>query len=336
MIPITFLMSFPMAAALIGYDCGSEGFNVTTLSLLDVGECSMEDIEPKEEEVYVQLMQSSDYDHTEIIQCKMEVDRTIHYCGMHSHVSLVLNGRREYIQEIGEAGCKRLHETGAIRLPNAQIDRIQQNATNLRSVILAGSVTVDGRCSGAQYTDGYGTWENVIVQASIRITLKHSEAPIKRTTGDLITPSGTHCKLTMGHCMDAEGMETFWAPLPIDHCHFDRYDILYEGLATKLSQKTGQATPTVYTVTTQDTTFALTKTSDFDICGYKLTQTEHPKLFILETQKGKTFSSRSKITVDNLDIFLYVKSKFIYVEKHVKTQLTQLYKDIMEQKCALE
>lgn len=40
--------------------------------------------------------------------------------------------------------------------------------------------------------------------------------------------------------------------------------------------------------------------------------------------------------MDNLDIFSYTNSKFVYVEKHVKTQLTQLYRDIMEQKCALE
>ncbi|KYQ49650.1 hypothetical protein ALC60_11283 [Trachymyrmex zeteki] len=296
----------------------------------------MESIEPKEEEMYVQLLQSSDYDKTTIIQCRMEIDKTIHYCGMHSHVSIVHNGKREYLQEIGEQGCKRLHATGTIRIANAEIDRIQQNTTNLRSITLAGSTTVDGRCSGFQYTDGYGTWDNVVVQASVRITLRTLEAPIKRTTGNIITPSGTHCRLTTGWCTDTEGMETFWAPLLIDHCHFNQYDILYEGPATKLFSRNSPITPTVYTVTTQDTTFALTKTSDFDICGYRLAQTEHPKLFILETQKGKTFGSRSKIAVDNLDIFLYVNSKFIYVEKHIKTQLTQLYRNIMEQKCALE
>jgi len=63
---------------------------------------------------------------------------------------------------------------------------------------------------------------------------------------------------------------------------------------------------------------------------------EHPKLFILETQEGRTFKTKTKISVGNLDIFSYVNSKFIYVEKHIKTQLTQLYRDIMEQKCALE
>lgn len=92
----------------------------------------------------------------------------------------------------------------------------------------------------------------------------------------------------------------------------------------------------MYTVTTKETTFALTKTTEISLCGYTLVQTEHPKLFILETQRDHTFKIRSRISVDNLDIFAYVNSKFVYVEKHIKTQLTRLYRDIMEQKCALE
>lgn len=336
MITLLLITLLPAAKGLIGYDCGGDGFNITTLSLLDIGECNMDNLKPKEEEVYAQLMQLTDYDRTTVTQCKVEIDRTIFYCGMSSHISAVHNGRREYLQEIGEQGCRRLHETGATRIANAVIDRIQHNTTNLRSVTLAGSASVDGRCSGSQYTDGYGTWENVLVQATIRITLATVNAPIKRATGQVILPSGTRCPVSQGYCMDNRGHESYWPPMPIDHCHFDQYNILYEGIATKLSPKRNQSSPTIYTVTTQDTTFALTKTADVEICGYRLAQTEHPKLFILETTKGRTFNTKTKVAIENLDIFLYVNSKFIYVEKHIKTQLTQLYRDIMEQKCALE
>jgi hypothetical protein len=82
--------------------------------------------------------------------------------------------------------------------------------------------------------------------------------------------------------------------------------------------------------------FALARTTETNVCGYKLYKMEHPKLLILETQQGKSFRTRTRITVDNLDIFSYVNSKFVYVEKHMKTQLTRLYQDIMEQKCALK
>jgi len=88
-----------------------------------------------------------------------------------------------------------------------------------------------------------------------------------------------------------------------------------------------------FTITTQDTTFALVKIAELNLCI--MTQTEHLKLFILETQRGRTFKAR-EISINNLDIVAYVKSKFVYVEKHIKTQLTKLYTKIMELKCALE
>lgn len=330
------LSTLPFVAGLVGYDCGGESLNITTLSLLDIGNCNTEDIEPNKEEVYIQLMQLSDYDRISVIQCLVEVDRTINYCGMHSHVSIVHNGKRQYFHEIGEQGCRKLHESGTITIGNAIIDRVAKNSTNFRGVTLAGSASLDGDCAGSQYSDGFGEWKNVVVQASVKITLKSFETPVKRSSGYVMLPSGTRCKITHGYCMDSDGTETFWSPLPIDNCHFDHYDILYQGLATKLVPKANQTTPTIYTLTSQDTTFALAKTTDFHLCGYKILQTEHPKLFILETQEGRTFRTRSKISVDNLDIFSYVNSKFVYVEKHIKTQLTRLYRDIMEQKCALE
>jgi len=40
---------------------------------------------------------------------------------------------------------------------------------------------------------------------------------------------------------------------------------------------------------------------------------EHLKLFILKTQrKFETFKARSKLSVNNLEIFVYVNSKFVH------------------------
>ncbi|KYM76725.1 hypothetical protein ALC53_12820 [Atta colombica] len=251
-------------------------------------------------------MQLSDYDKIIIIQCKIEIDKTIHYCGMHSHVSVVHNGK--YLQEIGEQSCKRLHEAGTIRIANAIIDRIKQNTTNLRSVTLVGSAV----------NDNYGTWDNVFVQASIKITISGDTHPKARAIRSQVLASSKIKTEILPEHNNVERLSGLLFTI-----HFEQYDTLYEGLVAKLLPKENQSTPIIYT--TQCTTFA--KTSDIDICGYRLAQTEHPKLLILE--KGRTFHNRSKVTIENLDIFLYVNSKFIYVEKHIKTQLTQLYQDIM-------
>lgn len=271
--------------ALVGYDCGGEGLNITTLSLTNIGDCKMETWDPHSEETYAQLLQLSEFDHTTGIQCRIEVDRIIYYCGMHSHISTVQYGKRAYIREISADACKKIHETGSISFGGTTlITGIRINATTSRSLTLAGSVGVDGRCMGAQYSDPYGTWENVVVQASVRITTRKLELPIKYASNEAVLPSGARCRATDGECNDADGMTTFWATLPQDTCQFRRYDVLYERPAYRLTQPDS---PTVYTVTTKETTFALAKTAEVNLCGYKVIRTEHPKLFILETQPGK-------------------------------------------------
>jgi hypothetical protein len=84
-----YILLLPLASGLIGYDCGGHGLNITTFSLLDVGDCELAEVHTITEEAYVQLLQLSDYDRTKIQQCKVEIDRTIFYCGMHSHISAV-------------------------------------------------------------------------------------------------------------------------------------------------------------------------------------------------------------------------------------------------------
>lgn len=234
---------------------------------------------------------------------------------MHSHIFAVHNGKRNYISETTFDTCKRLIETGTILLGNnVIISGIRVNTTSTHSITLAGSIGMDGRCKETQYIDPYGTWDDVIVQATIKIATKKFQISIKHTSNEIILPSGVRCKATAGECHNADGTQTYWTLVPPDRCNFRHYDALYEGIAHKLSPGPGQEhSPTVYTITTKETTFALAKTSDFNLRLPSHVQTEHPKLFILETERGRTFITRSRISVDNLDIFSYVNSKFIYI-----------------------
>lgn len=94
--------------------------------------------------------------------------------------------------------------------------------------------------------------------------------------------------------------------------------------------------PIVYSLTTKEITFALSKRSEYNVCGYTLVQTEHPKLLVVETPKNNPFTTKTGLFVNNLDIFAYINSKFVYVEKHVKTQMQNLYLNVINQKCKLE
>ncbi|EGI71115.1 hypothetical protein G5I_00058 [Acromyrmex echinatior] len=73
--------------------------------------------------------------------------------------------------------------------------------------------TVDGKCS--QYTDGYGTCDNNCTNFNQNHIMDHImemltlQTSIRRSMGQIIMPSSTHCPLTPGYCMDSEGAETF-------------------------------------------------------------------------------------------------------------------------------
>lgn len=73
-------------------------------------------MEPSTEETNIQLLQLSNFEEIRAIQCRLEIDRTIYYCRMHSHISAVHNGRRIYLQDIPREVCNRVHEAVHIDL----------------------------------------------------------------------------------------------------------------------------------------------------------------------------------------------------------------------------
>lgn len=72
------------------------------------------------------------------------------------------------------------------------------------------------------------------------------------------------------------------------------------------------------------------------VCGYQLINTEHPKLFILEGGRGAFFNKRRPTKTQDLDLFTYINSKFVYVERHVRTQVKSVYKDILFHRCKVQ
>jgi hypothetical protein len=256
---------------------------------------------------------------------------------MHSHTSAVHNGLAEYLHETSAQQCARMHQDGTFSLgPGTFIAGLKDNTTTTEPVVLAGKLTNVGSCQGAQYVDPYGSWEGVVVQATIKISLKSGIVPVRIGVNKILLKSGTVCVFKKGNCLDTEDGYTYWQPQPPSPCKFDQYDVLYEGIATKIQEIKTSNEPTrpVYALTTQEITFALTKTGEQPLCGYTLLSTEHSKLFLLETTKGNTFISKRK--TKNLDIFTYVNSKFVYVERHVRMQMTALYHDILTQRCTME
>jgi len=197
---ILHLLTTP-AYTLIGFDCGGRHLNITAVSLLDVGKCNL-DIPTT---ISIQLLQLSNYSHAEVFQCKVEISRTIFHCSMHSHISAVSNGRADYVHKTGYIACMRMFIDGTLSLgPENILTNLRGNQTSYRSVTLAGRIQNDGTCKGTQFSGPYGTWDDIVVLASAKISLKSSFAPVQLNSGRIKLRSGTSCTLSDGFCLDPD------------------------------------------------------------------------------------------------------------------------------------
>ncbi|KYN05855.1 hypothetical protein ALC62_03208 [Cyphomyrmex costatus] len=328
------------AYGIIGYDCSSASANLTTLSLINIEECDIPLRTVNSSRVYVQLLQLDDFKSVSVIQCKIEIERTIKKCGMFSHTMDVHNGQFSYITEVSRDACQRMHTYGSFEIAGTHITGLKSNQTASRPITLAGQVDHDGTCAGSAYSDPYGTWSHVIVLGSIKITLQDYVADVKINTNRVHLRSGVTCELSATHCTDIEGGDTFWKPVPEDSCKLSDYSSLYNGYADKIFDAADKRTQTVYSLNAQSLIFSLASTGEYTTCGHKLTRTEHPKLIIFETSPPsipgtEVFKSHGFIAM-HIDLFTYINSKFVYVERHIRTQINQLYKNVLLQQCQIE
>ncbi|OXU22733.1 hypothetical protein TSAR_006613 [Trichomalopsis sarcophagae] len=253
---------------------------------------------------------------------------------MHSHASEVLDGEISYYQEISRDECMRMFDGRYINIAGTAINNLPKNSTFSTPVTFAGTVNTGADCTGTAYSDPYGHWNNVLVQGFVEISLVDYYATVNLNSNRIQLRSGTNCQLTNVQCRDMLEGYAFWEPLPEDNCGSKKYTILYEGYANKT--KESKSDRVTYMLETQDITFALSSIGEIKICGHNLIRTEHPKLFVLEDFQEKTFLSKANSPVENLDIFMYVNSKFVYVERHFKSQINQMYYDLLKHKCELE
>ncbi|XP_057322535.1 uncharacterized protein LOC130665921 [Microplitis mediator] len=325
------------ANGFIAYDCGAPAMNITTLSLLNIKDCDIPISQPAKTDTKIQLLQLVEMSHIQVIQCKIILNRAIYNCGHWSHVSTVANGHMEYVQEISREACKGILETKTYRTYETTIKDIFLNSTTTQPITLAGNVDLKGNCEAGKFADHYGSWTNVVVHGRISITIQDYLAPVNLQKNEVLLRSGVKCAYSTGSCMDTESGNTYWNLLETDQCKFNRFKVLYEGPAEKIKDisipKFGQE---IYSVTANQITFALSVKGFIPVCGYKIIKTEHPKLFIVDSEDKHFFLRRTTLSTENMDIFAYVNTKIVYLEHHLRKEITALYNDVMQQQCELE
>ena len=190
--------------------------------------------------------------------------------------------------------------------PSIQISKLKINETSYHIVTLAGSITTNSHCTGAQFADPYDTWNSVVVQTKFKITLQEHYATVHLNTNKIQLRSGVIYTLSKTYYTDMQDGQTFWNTLPNDVCNFKKYEVIYEGLANNTYDNTTENSETLYFLTTDEITFVLAEKIRKPVCIYVLIQTEHQKLLIFQTRPGNPFLENKCLEVQNMDIFSYV------------------------------
>ncbi|XP_044005427.1 uncharacterized protein LOC122850330 [Aphidius gifuensis] len=319
--------------ALIGYDCASRITNSTLISSLDVEDClpSQQPIERKN--TRGTLIQRNPFISVPVRHCKVAISRHIYHCGMVTdYVSVVEGGIAEYIHEVGFDNCRNAHQQGFLYVSHMMVTGLRVNHTVPKQITLAGTLNKEGDCSGASYSDVFGQYDNVVVTASVQITLVASEAKVEIKQDKIFFNSGTTCKYTEGACMDSFGGNTYWDVIPAHDACEKEYSILYKGDLNLVQSGLDR----YISVVSGSTTFSLKLThqlSEFTICKHSTWPTEHPRLFVIPNEIDNVLPKSSKIEPD---LLTYVDSKFVFVERHIRTQLETLHIDFEINKCLLQ
>lgn len=169
------------------------------------------------------------------------------------------------------------------------------------------------------------------------ITVQDYYTEVKLGENKIMLKSGAVCTLKDRQCSDYDGGYAFWDAIPEDICGLNRYSSLYEG-KVQVTQEEGSSTAQImYTVEWGERLVSLIQKGIGDLCRYKLIMTEHPELFFIESSSDIANKlNKGDLLVANLNLFTYINTKFVYAEKNMGRQMSDMYYDILKSMCELE
>lgn len=323
--------------AFVAYDCMHANSNVSVVSLIDVDECQVKnDDQIKTKTIAIQVIQEKDWINIHIYHCKINVVKLISYCGMHSHTSMVDAGIQSYLHDVDHTECLTIHNSKSLVIERGLISGLKHNSTSSHSLTLAGTVNPSGECKGVTYVDSKSRYQNVIVTASIEISLKDYYSMVEIKSKSVVFNDGTNCDLSSLHCIHPVYGSTTWKESDVDDCNKHSRDVIYEGVA-RVTSDTGDMKPNALINVHQGTSlFSLQLKSPVFSCYQKGFTTDHNRVIVLERPAYGFYFEKKVIDPRNIDLTMYMNSKLSYVFGHIDVVIKELYKDLTQRDCELE
>lgn len=324
--------------SLIAYDCADSKINITTISIQGVGECIQKQERVITEELYGQLLQSSDETLVHVYTCKVTITRHVYHCGMHSHLSAVSGGYASYIDKQGRSRCRDIHFHRQYTTPYGKvIQGLSSNSSVTVPILLGGDIDASGTCIGGSFTDPYGSWNGVIIQGQVQILLSDQYITANLKTDTIFLSSGQRCIYGSLYCIDHEIGETVWEADVDPTCGKLEHVIIYQGPIRRHQTVSGKTNGTsIYTIESDGRLISLRENGKYTQCPWTMISTEHPRLYIHIPQSPQHTLPLKPANPHDIDMMLYVNSKFVYLDRTIGKTITEMYYELEYRRCTAE
>lgn len=329
------MLSIRSGLGLVGYDCLHKHTEVKTIALHHVSSCSFLSDGLSTETVYAQVLTPRMFSPLSVVSCKITRSSLLTYCGMHSHASIMPEGLSVNEQiRISPSDCRTLHKDLSYTTATGfLIDSIKPNSITTKRFTDVGFVNSDGSCSGVTFSMNGITYKNTIRTSEYKIQLWESNARVNLETKMVTMADGLSCKYSIGGCSgDVSGTHSWEIDDSTNQCGSKHYNVIFEGLANITESK---MSPKALLVETPDQHFALALTRKANICNQEGYLTETKDLVVAIGTRGLMPLHNKIDDAKDLNTFMDMNLKFIYVERNIANRTTDLYNLFARRYCEL-
>lgn len=315
---------------LVAYDCEGDQVNKTTISLVDIPNCTRNNSKPQTHEVQVIITQTSNQEEFSAYRCSVQASHVLKRCGKWLGDDSIVGYYSQVIRVESEE-CKRLIEQKTYRVPFASstVFQFPDTGSYEESFVSYGGYSEDGSCyPGGDLSYGGKHWDRVVRYTSLKIAFSMTKAIIDFEEKVIIFPNGIRCDLLKQYCEQADYGWLYWS-IPTPKCNNDEGNqaILYRGLAQLIMVDSDNGNDTFIQLSHSGYDFQIKlEKKQTNICGFKSHFTEHPRLFVtMTTEISPPFPDLKAVDPKSVSMINYINSKIVYSLRHTRSQVEKLF-----------
>lgn len=333
-----FLSVIGAANSIKVFNCSGNELNYTTISLVDVPNCEYHHRNPTRHNFQGQIVQRISYQTIQTYQCRVKATRFAQNCDNWSSSRMMKKNLVVYVKEMSRSIClEAINNRRYNYFGDLWVHDLKLNRTNLYSSTIKGMTGYSWECSGEDFEDEYGRYENSVINAQYDIAIHIMTGVLDLSSGHIKLPNRENCIYSDSTCNDYDGYSYYWDVSRNHECDFSNFGIIYSGPLEILSYpNTHGPSYTYILLNTTTNLISLRKTNTRSICLREIYETNVDSIIIFTWEHSIMTRHSNKPEALDISINLQYLSKLTGVDIHMHQQFSSLFSLLSYNDCLLD